>query len=169
MDELSDRLGPGQLFGLDRVLEPPGVFPQPAWRLNSDPHAGPGEVLVEVDRLNLDSASFHQLAEQAGEDADVVAAEILRIVGERGKMHKPVTGSGGMLVGTVSPAGAAVRDARDVQPGQRIASLISLTLTPLQLRQITAIDMRHGQVAVEGSAARSACVGRSRRPPARPT
>jgi hypothetical protein len=98
MDELFDRLGAGQLFGLDRVLEPPGVLPQPAWQLNPDPHAGPGEVLVEVERLNLDSASFHQMAQQAGGDADAVAAEIQRILGERGKMHNPVTGSGGMLL-----------------------------------------------------------------------
>jgi|SRR5947209_7491015 len=152
MDELFDRLGPGQVFGLDRVLEPPGTFPQPAWRLDADPHAGPGEVLVEVERLNLDSASFHQLSLAAGGDAGAVAAEIMRIVGDRGKMHNPVTGSGGMLVGTVSAAGAAVRDARDVQPGQRIASLISLTLTPLHLRRITGIDMRHGQVSAEGTA-----------------
>ncbi|HET6850097.1 MAG TPA: L-erythro-3,5-diaminohexanoate dehydrogenase [Gaiellales bacterium] len=152
MDELSHRLGAGQLYGLDRVLEPPGAFPQPAWRLDADPHAGPGEVLVDVERLNLDSASFHQLSQQAAGDADAVAAEILRIVGERGKMHNPVTGSGGMLVGRVAAAGEVITAARHVRPGQRIASLISLTLTPLRLRRITDIDMRHGQVAAEGTA-----------------
>ena len=152
MDELPDRLSPGQLYGLDRVVEPTGAFPQPAWRLDPDPHAGPGEVLVEIERLNLDSASFHQLTQQAGGDPGAVAAEITRIVGERGKMHNPVTGSGGMLVGTVAEAGDAVRAVRDVRPGQRIASLISLTLTPLRLRRVIDVDMRHGQVAAEGTA-----------------
>jgi L-erythro-3,5-diaminohexanoate dehydrogenase len=151
-DDLSEGLPAGQLFGLDRVLEPAGAFPQPAWRLDADPHAGPGEVVVDVERLNLDSASFHQLSQQAGGDADAVAAEILRIVSQRGKMHNPVTGSGGMLVGTVLEVGAAVSAARDVRPGQRIASLISLTLTPLALSRISGIDMRHGQVAAEGTA-----------------
>ena len=48
----------------------------------------------------------------------------------RGKMQNPVTGSGGMLVGTVeevgpeSPLGLAV--------GDRVATLVSLTLTPLR-------------------------------------
>jgi L-erythro-3,5-diaminohexanoate dehydrogenase len=101
--------------------------------------------------MNLDSASFHQLSEQAAGDADAVAAEIMRIVSERGKMHNPVTGPGGMLVGTVAAAGDSVRRLRGVEPGQRIASLISLTLTPLALRRITEIDMAHGQVA-EGTA-----------------
>jgi L-erythro-3,5-diaminohexanoate dehydrogenase len=146
------RLPPGQLYGLDRVIEPQGAFPQPAWRLDADPHAGPGEVLVDVERLNLDSASFHQLSQQAGGDAVLVAAEIERIVAERGKMHNPVTGSGGMLVGTVVDAGETVRRLRGVQPGRRIASLISLTLTPLRLHRVLEVDMRHGQVAVEGTA-----------------
>ena len=145
-------LDPRQAYGLDRVLEPPGAFPQPAWRLDPDPRPGVGEVLVEVERLNLDSASFRQLSEQAAGDADAVAAEIMRIVSERGKMHNPVTGSGGMLVGTVAAAGESVRRLRGVEPGQRIASLISLTLTPLALRRIAEIDMAHGQVAAEGTA-----------------
>jgi L-erythro-3,5-diaminohexanoate dehydrogenase len=152
MSDLSGSVPPGQLFGLDRVLEPAGAFPQPAWRLDAAPHAGPGEVLVDVERLNLDSASFHQLSAQAGGDAGAVADEILRIVAERGKMHNPVTGSGGMLVGTVLEAGDAVRESRSVQPGQRIASLISLTLTPLRLDRIVDIDMRHGQVTARGTA-----------------
>ena len=54
---------------------------------------------------------------------------MLEIVATRGKMQNPVTGSGGMLVGTVeevgpgSPLGLAV--------GDRVATLVSLTLTPL--------------------------------------
>ena len=60
---------------------------------------------------------------------DAVRAEVLDIVATRGKMQNPETGSGGMLVGTVeevgpeSPLGLAV--------GDRVATLVSLTLTPL--------------------------------------
>jgi L-erythro-3,5-diaminohexanoate dehydrogenase len=134
------------------VIEPGGAFPQPAWRLDSDPRISDVEILIDVERLNLDSASFRQLREEHGEDAAAVAAAIERIVGERGKMHNPVTGSGGMLIGTVREVGSLVRESRDVRPGQRIATLISLTLTPLRLEGVGEIDMRHGQIGVSGTA-----------------
>jgi L-erythro-3,5-diaminohexanoate dehydrogenase len=58
-------------------------------------------VRIKVERLNLDAASFRQLFTKHGGDGDAVRAEVLQIVRTRGKMHNPVTGSGGMLVGTV--------------------------------------------------------------------
>src|SRR5919197_5852746 len=144
-------LSPAARYGLRRVIDGPGVFPQPAWRLDNDPRISDAELLVDIERLNLDSASFRQLREASG-DANGVAREIERIVAERGKMHNPVTGSGGMLIGTVREVGSLVRESRAVEPGQRIATLISLTLTPLRLDRIDGIDMRHGQVAVRGTA-----------------
>ncbi len=145
-------LSPAARYGLHRVLDPPGVFPQPALRLDSDPRISDAELLVDVERLNLDSASFRQLREANGADPAAIAAAIEAIVVERGKLHNPVTGSGGMLIGTVREVGSLVRETRDVRPGQRIASLISLTLTPLRLTRIAAVDLDHGQVAVEGTA-----------------
>ena len=61
-----------------------------------------------MERLNIDSASFRQISEEAGGDPDRIAAIIRRIVDERGKMHNPVTGSGGMLIGTVREVGPAL-------------------------------------------------------------
>ena len=145
-------LSPAARYGLHRVLDGPGVFPQPAQRLDNDPRISDAEMLVQVERLNLDSASFRQLREAAAGDPSRIAGEVERIVAERGKMHNPVTGSGGMLIGTVSEVGSLVRETRDVRPGQRIASLISLTLTPLRLDRVLDVDMEHGQIAVEGSA-----------------
>jgi L-erythro-3,5-diaminohexanoate dehydrogenase len=139
-------------YGLHRVVGEPGVFPQPAWRVDSDPRISDAEVLIEVERLNVDSASFRQLRDEAGGDPAAVAAAIERIVAERGKLHNPVTGSGGMLIGTVREAGSHVREVRRVEPGARIATLVSLTLTPLRLTRIGRVDMAHGQVEVEGTA-----------------
>ena len=107
---------------MHRVLEPVGVLPQAAQRLDTDPVIRDDEVRVRVQRLNLDAASFRQLEGKHGGDGDAVRAEVLEIVRSRGKMHNPVTGSGGMLVGTVeevgegSPLGLAVGD-RDRHPG----------------------------------------------------
>ena len=115
-------------YGLHRVLEPAGVLPQQAWLLDPDPRPWPDEVVIDVERLNLDAASFRQLREQHGSG---IRAAVLEIVEQRGKMQNPVTGSGGMLLGTVrevgpeSPLGLSV--------GDRVATLVSLTLTPLRI------------------------------------
>jgi L-erythro-3,5-diaminohexanoate dehydrogenase len=139
-------------YGLHRVVGEKGTFPQPAWRLDADPRISDAEILIDIDRLNLDSASFRQIAGEADGDATRVARAVEAIVAERGKLHNPVTGSGGMLIGTVREVGSYVRESRRVEAGERIASLISLTLTPLRLERVEAVDMRHGQVQAAGTA-----------------
>jgi NADPH:quinone reductase-like Zn-dependent oxidoreductase len=138
-------------LGAHRVLEPPGVLPQAALRLDPDPRIGPDEVRIAVERLNLDAASFRQLREACGGDGDAVRAAVLGIIGARGKMQNPVTGSGGMLIGTVeevgeqSPLGLAV--------GDRVATLVSLTLTPLAITDgLAGWDGRGEQVPARGTA-----------------
>lgn len=140
----------GSSFGVHRVLEPAGVLPQQAWRLDNDPRAGPDEVVIDVERLNLDAASLRQLREQHG-TAEAMRAAVRTIVAERGKMHNPVTGSGGMLVGTVRAVGPA--SPLGVRAGQRVASLVSLTLTPLHLTDdLSRWDGRGGQIPCTGTA-----------------
>jgi L-erythro-3,5-diaminohexanoate dehydrogenase len=120
---------PGSPLGLHRVLEPAGVLPQAAWRLDADPAIWPDEVRVAVDRLNLDAASYRQLRESTGGSAEAMRGAVLGIVAERGKMQNPVTGSGGMLTGVVDEAGPA--SPLGLAAGDRIATLVSLSLTPL--------------------------------------
>ena len=79
--------------GMHRVLEPKGVLPQAAERLDTRPDLWDDEVRIRVQRLNLDAASFRQLVDQHG-DGDSVRAAVLAIVASRGKMQNPVTGSG---------------------------------------------------------------------------
>jgi L-erythro-3,5-diaminohexanoate dehydrogenase len=137
--------------GLHRVLEPLGVLPQAAWRLDPDPRIAPDEVRIRVERLNLDAASFRQLSEKHGGDGDAVRAEVLEIVRTRGKMHNPVTGSGGMLVGTVDEVGPG--SPLGLRPGDRVATLVSLTLTPLAITDdLAGWDGRGEQVPCEGHA-----------------
>lgn len=119
----------GSPVGLHRVLEPVGVLPQAAWRLDTRRELWPGEVRVRVQRLNLDAASHRQLVQAHAGDGAAVRAEVLDIVATRGKMHNPVTGSGGMLVGTVEEVGPA--SPLGLAVGDRVATLVSLTLTPL--------------------------------------
>ncbi|HEV2260474.1 MAG TPA: L-erythro-3,5-diaminohexanoate dehydrogenase [Streptosporangiaceae bacterium] len=118
-------------LGLHRVLDPPGVLPQAAWRLDPSPAIAPDEIRVRVDRLNLDAASYRQLRETYAGDPDKIRAAVLDIIATRGKMQNPVTGSGGMLTGTVEEVGP--ESPLGLTPGQRIATLVSLTLTPLAI------------------------------------
>ncbi|MEV6693712.1 zinc-binding alcohol dehydrogenase [Micromonospora sp. NPDC051196] len=114
---------------MHRVVEPAGVLPQAAWRLDPRPEIAANEVRIRVERLNLDAASFRQLFGKHGGDGDAVRAEVLEIISTRGKMQNPVTGSGGMLIGTVEEAGR--RSPLGLKAGERVATLVSLTLTPL--------------------------------------
>lgn len=120
----------GSPYGLHRVLAPAGVLPQQAERLDATPTPGPDEVIVDVERLNLDAASYRQLRGAYG-SGDAVRAAVLDIVATRGKMQNPVTGSGGMLLGTVRAVGP--ESPLGLRPGDRIATLVSLTLTPLAI------------------------------------
>ena len=118
-------------MGLHRVVAPAGVLPQAAEVLDTRAELWPGEVRIDVDRLNLDAASARQLRESNDHDPDRVRAAVLAVVRSRGKMHNPVTGSGGMLLGTVAEVGP--ESPLGLQVGQRVATLVSLTLTPLHL------------------------------------
>lgn len=141
----------GDPTGLHRVLDDTVVLPQAAQRLDTRRELWPDEVRIRVERLNLDAASFRQLERKHGGDPDAIRAEVLAIVAERGKMQNPETGSGGMLVGVVeevgpdSPLGLAV--------GDRVTTLVSLTLTPLVIEDgLAAWDGRDEQVPCTGYA-----------------
>jgi L-erythro-3,5-diaminohexanoate dehydrogenase len=137
--------------GLHRVLEPAGVLPQAALRLDARPEIASSEVRISVDRLNLDAASFRQLRDKHGGDGEAMRAEVLQIVAARGKMQNPVTGSGGMLIGTVDEVGAD--SPLPLKPGDRVATLVSLTLTPLAITDgLARWDGRGEQVPCTGHA-----------------
>lgn len=136
-------------YGLHRVLDPPGALPQQARRLDPTPPARRGEALIEVERLNLDAASFHQIREEQEGDPDRMRARVLSIVRGQGKMHNPVTGSGGMLIGAVRQVG---EDRTDLAPGDRISTLVSLTLTPLVIEDLSGWDGSSEQVPIRAQA-----------------
>jgi L-erythro-3,5-diaminohexanoate dehydrogenase len=138
-------------IGLHRVLEPVGVLPQAALRLDAGAAIADDEVRLRVERLNLDAASFRQLWQRHGGDGAAVRAEVLEIVRSRGKMHNPVTGSGGMLIGAVEEVGPASK--LGLRPGDRVATLVSLTLTPLAIADgLERWDGRGEQVPCDGHA-----------------
>jgi L-erythro-3,5-diaminohexanoate dehydrogenase len=141
----------GSPLGLHRVIKPAGVLPQAAWLLDNTPAIWPDEVRVRVTRLNLDAASFRQLRDATGGTAEAMRAAVLEIVAGRGKMQNPVTGSGGMLTGVVEEAGPD--SPLGLAAGDRVGTLVSLSLTPLALTDgLARWDGRSEQVPCAGHA-----------------
>jgi len=141
----------GDRYGLHRVIEPAGALPQPAQKVDNTMEIYDNEILIDVQTLNIDSASFTQLKKAAGGDKEKIEAMILEIVNERGKMQNPVTGSGGMLIGTIAQVGPASSH-HDLKPGDKIATLVSLSLTPLKINKIREIRENIDQVDVDAQA-----------------
>lgn len=144
---------PADPFGVQRSLEPSGSLPQQAERIDPALPIAEDELLIEVESLNIDSASFKQISDVCDRDTGRIEKHILELVARRGKQHNPVTGSGGMLIGRVAQVGPRFPvTEKPVQVGDRIATLVSLSLTPLVIRKIRKVHASVDRVDVEGHA-----------------
>lgn len=141
----------GCRYGTHRVLEPKGTLPQPAYKLDNTMSIYSNEVLIDVNTLNIDSASYTQIRKDCGDDVCKMKEMILSTVKERGKMQNPVTGSGGMLIGTVMEIGPDFPN-KKLKVGDKIATLVSLSLTPLKIHEIIKLDVFHDQIDVKAEA-----------------
>jgi L-erythro-3,5-diaminohexanoate dehydrogenase len=63
-----------------------------------------------------------------------------------------VTGSGGMLIGIVKEIGPKLEGKIDLKVGDKIATLVSLSLTPLKIDEILEVRMNIDQVDIKGQA-----------------
>ncbi|NCB97499.1 MAG: L-erythro-3,5-diaminohexanoate dehydrogenase [Bacteroidia bacterium] len=138
-------------YGTHRVISPIGTLPQPAYKLDNNMSIYENEVLIDVTTLNIDSASYTQIKKACNSDAEKMKEMIVSIVEERGKLQNPVTGSGGMLIGTVKEIGKAF-PANRLKVGDKIATLVSLSLTPLKLNSIKNLSPDSDQVDVDAQA-----------------
>ena len=110
------------------------------------------EILINVKTLNIDSASFTQIKKQANGSIEKMKEIMLEIVKKRGKHHNPVTGSGGMLIGEVEKIGPKLKGKIDLKKGDEIATLVSLSLTPLNIEKIIEVRDEIDQVDIKGKA-----------------
>lgn len=140
-------------FGTHRVVSPQGVFPQPADVLNNNINQlWDNEILIDVEFLNIDSASFTQIKNEANCNNNKIKEIILNIVKKRGKMQNPITGSGGVLIGTVEYIGNKFKSEYSLKTGDRIVSLVSLSLTPLKINDIFEVKPEIDQIKIDGKA-----------------
>lgn len=140
----------GNRFGAHRVIEPPNALPKAAQRLDSQSSALDNEIGIRVQTLHITATSFTRLWKEAAENEERFAATLMEIVQGQGKFQDPVTGSGGVLLGTVDFVGPALNV--DLKPGDPIVTMVSLALTPLRLDKIGSVHPNLGQVEVDGYA-----------------
>lgn len=141
----------GNKYGVHRVIEPKMSLPQPATKIDNTMELYDNELLIDVATLNIDSASFTQIKSVCGGDVKKIEDMIMAIVAEKGKMQNPVTGSGGMLIGSVKAIGPNFPD-KTLKVGDKIATLISLSLTPLKIEKILHTAVEKEQVDIIGQA-----------------
>jgi len=143
----------GNKYGTHRVIEPKGVLPQPANKVdNNMDEIYDNEILIDVQTLNIDSASFTDISNRANHDNEKIKEIMFDIVAKQGKHRNPWTGSGGMLLGTVEKIGEALEGKTDLKVGDKIATLVSLSLTPLRIDKIKEIRADVDQVDIDGKA-----------------
>ncbi len=140
----------GDIYGTHRVIEPKGVLPQPAEKIDNTMEIYDNEVLIDVQTLNIDSASFTEIENRANHDVEEIKKIIMNIVETTGKHKNPWTGSGGMLIGTVAQIGPNY--VGDLKVGDKIATLVSLSLTPIKIEEILEVRPDIDQVDIKGQA-----------------
>jgi L-erythro-3,5-diaminohexanoate dehydrogenase len=138
-------------YGTNRVIEPKGVLPQAALKVDNTMKIYDNEILIDVITLNIDSASFTQIKKACDSDINEMEKMILDIVKTKGKMQNPVTGSGGMLIGSIAKVGKSFPD-KSIKVGDKIATLVSLSLTPLKIKKINSVNIDNDQVNIVGQA-----------------
>ena len=72
-------------YGIDRVIEPVGMVPVSAWKIDNSPALRPGEARVRLRRVHIDWDSFRQICSSCAYDDERVRAKILYFVQRRGK------------------------------------------------------------------------------------
>jgi|GEM_PF-383987 len=137
-------------FGISRSIEPKASLPQPAWKLDNTMVLGSSEVLIDVKIININLVSFNEILEAAEFQEERIKSRILEIIKERGKLHNPVTGTGGMLYGRVVQMGESYPNNYGLKVDDEIISLTSLSLTPIKIDRILAIDYKNAQLEVDG-------------------
>ena len=139
-------------YGIDRVLEPKGLVPATAWKIDNDSTVGSKEARIRLERIHLEWDSFQQVCASCGYDEYKIRSKILDIVEKRGKLHNPFTGSGGVLIGTVEEVAQDLTSEIGAKVGDRIYCIASLSCIPIFIEEIETIDFHYGQIVCSGYA-----------------
>ena len=136
-------------FGVSRVMEPKGAVPATAWKLDNQRQISPKEIRIRLEKVHIEWDNFNQICSHCGYDEMRIKARIMQIIEERGKLHNPFTGSGGLFMGTIEEIGSEV-DAEGLKVGDRVFSQSSITGMAMHIDRITRFDFNYGQMECQG-------------------
>ncbi len=139
-------------YGQDRVLEPKHVLPTSAWKLDNSREIRSTEMRIAVKKIHIESTSFKQICMMSAMQEGRIKKNIMDIVEKRGKLHNPVTDTGGLLYGVVEEIGSDYPNEKNLKVGEEILCNTSLASVPLHLENILSIDNAYTQADVEGYA-----------------
>lgn len=139
-------------YGNHRCSDSIHSFPDSAWKLNNKMNIYDNEILIDVSLLNIDTNSFKQIYVESEGNKNKISEKILEIVNTRGKLHNPITGTGGIFTGKIIKMGLNYPKNHKLSIGDNIISLASLTTTPLFIEEILDIDCLTGQIKIKGKA-----------------
>lgn len=139
-------------YGTVRVLEPKFVVPTSAWRLDNSRSIRPDEIRVAIERIHLEGTSFKQICTEASNNPEKIRQTIIDIVIRRGKLHNPVTDTGGVLYGIVEAIGDDYDNRYGISVGDKVICNASITSFPMHLEDVGEIDWVYNQIEVKGYA-----------------
>jgi L-erythro-3,5-diaminohexanoate dehydrogenase len=135
------------------VIEPLGVLPQGAWKIDNTMAIADNEILIDVSALNVDAASFTQIKAEAGRRRRRAWATSS---GHRGPARQAAQPGDGLGRHAHRHGGGhgqcAGRQDGPAAVGDKIATLVSLSLTPLRIDQIRAVHLDRDQIEIDGQA-----------------
>ena len=139
-------------FGLERSLTPRNTFTPLAWELDNSSQLKHGEVRIALDRVHVEGTSFRQICQEAGNDEERIKEKIKDIVIRRGKLHNPVTDTGGLFCGVIEEIDSGYVNDKGLKPGDEVICNSSLAGIPMYIDKITNIDKVYPQFDAEGYA-----------------
>ncbi len=139
-------------YGTNRVIEPEHVLTTSAWRVDNSREINADELRVSIRTLHIESTSFKQICIESGNSIEKIKERILDIVIKRGKLHNPVTNTGGVVYGVVEQIGEGYDNKKNLQVGDEVICNASLAAIPVYISRILKIDMVYKQIEVEGYA-----------------
>lgn len=139
-------------YGLKRVAEPQYVLPTSAWKLDNSCNIYPNELRISVRRIHLEGTSFKQICTESNYNEEKIKQKIIDIIIRRGKLHNPVTDTGGLAFGTVEEIGEEFYNPQNLKVGDSIICNASLASVPIQIENILAIDHVFNQIDASGYA-----------------
>ena len=139
-------------YGLERSLTPRRTFTPLAWELDNSSQLKEGEVRIALDKVHVEGTSFRQICQEAGNDEEQIKEKIKDIVIRRGKLHNPVTDTGGLFCGVVEEIDSGYNNDKGLKPGDEVICNSSLAGIPMYIDKINGIDNTYPQFDAEGYA-----------------